>query len=504
MLELETSKQAESLNAASIKAKPQVKRRLPAARSDLKQVMESLQHRFSNTEDMPEEIARLVEAQVELRTRDLFVQANYDALTHLPNRTYFGETLEKVLERAQKAGTSFSLLFLDLDGFKEVNDTLGHQAGDELLQHVGARLVSSVREGDIVSRRGGDEFVILLSELAQREDIANLCQRIIREVSRPYWLTQHEANISTSVGVAIYPQDGKTVSELLENSDAALYASKASGRRTYRFYNEIMQRVESKPHELKDELQAALTAGSVVLAFEPQVDLASGRIAGASLTALWDNPQLASPRLSAWREPLLKSGWSMSVGCWLLDSALYYAQQWQTLQSDLVVSVPVLDSLWLQEELVSWLDKRLQQYRVSPEQLQLEFSLITLQKGDVKLQQTLQALGQAGYLITLTDVGACPLDLALLSTLKISEIKLDAAWVQQSLQSQSGQAWLQGVIALAKSLDICVIAGGVTSPDQRRRLHDMGCLIAQGAQWAAPMTAERFHQHVMALYRVRA
>ncbi|WP_178862738.1 putative bifunctional diguanylate cyclase/phosphodiesterase [Thiomicrorhabdus cannonii] len=511
MLELETSKQAESLHDAgalrekgTMEAKKLVKRRLPEKRTDIKQVMESLQSRFSHTDDMPEDIARLVEAQVQLRTRDLFVQANYDALTHLPNRAYFSETLEKVLERAQKAHSKFSLLFLDLDGFKEVNDTLGHQAGDELLQHVAARLVSSVREGDIVSRRGGDEFVILLTDLASREDIASLCQRIIREVSRPYWLSQHEANVSTSMGVAIYPQDGKTVSELLENSDAALYASKTAGRRTYRFYTEIMNEVGLKSHEFREELGVAIENGEIELSFEPQVELATGQIAGASLTALWHNAHLESPALSSWSNILLKSGWSQSMATWLLDSALYYLQRWQSAQSDLVVSVPVLDSLWLHQDLPAFLDTRLQAYHVSREQLQLEFSMASLQSGDSKLQQTLQALGEAGYLITLTDVGAYPLDLALLSTLKINEIKLDKAWLQQSLQTKSGQAWLQALIMMAKSLDICVIAAGVDSAEQSRQLRTMGCLMAQGSQWAKPMSAERFHNHVMALYRVRA
>lgn len=281
-------------------------------------------------------------------------------MTHLPNRAYFGETLEKVLERAQKARTQFSLLFLDLDGFKEVNDTLGHQAGDELLQHVAARLVSSVREGDIVSRRGGDEFVILLTDLANREDIASLCQRIIREVSRPYWLSRHEANISTSMGVAIYPQNGKTVSELLENSDAALYASKTAGRRTYRFYSEIMNEVAPKSHEFREALGAAIENGEIELSFEPQVALATGQIAGVSLTALWHNDHLESPALSSWSSILLKSGWSQSMATWLVDSALYYLQRWQSAQSDLVVSVPVLDSLWLHQDLVAFLDARLQ------------------------------------------------------------------------------------------------------------------------------------------------
>ncbi|MDX1347932.1 MAG: diguanylate cyclase [Thiomicrorhabdus chilensis] len=471
-------------------------------RADVKKMMGSLQKRFSHTADLPEEIAKMVEDQVQMRTRDLFRQANYDALTHLPNRTYFGETLETVLERAKAAGSEFSLLFLDLDGFKAINDTLGHHAGDELLQHVAARLVSSVREGDIVSRRGGDEFVILLTDLSSREDIVNICKRIINEVSRPYWLEQREANISTSIGVARYPLDGVTPSELMEHSDSALYVSKSSGRKTFRFYDEVMSVVPAQSHELQAELLDAIEQGRIQTCFEPQVELKSGQIVGASLTACWHNDHLETPYLNGWMELLVKSGQSRSVASWLLDSALYYLQQWQSQQSELVVSVPVLDSLWLHDDLVVMLDSRLQSMKLGREQLQLEFSLASLQSVDGKLKQTLIALGQAGYQITLTEVGAYPLDLALLSSLQLNEIKLDRAWLQTSMQSKSGQAWLQGLIQMAKSLDICVIASGLDSSDQVRQLREWGCLMGQGRVWSQPIEAQRFNAHLMARSRV--
>jgi len=473
-------------------------------RVNVKKMMGSLQQRFSNTGDIPADIAALIEEQVQLRTRELFRQANYDALTHLPNRHCFSTTLDDVLKEAKVQNQTFSLLFLDLDGFKAINDKLGHQAGDELLQNVAARLISSVRDGDVVSRRGGDEFVILLRALSDKEDIANICKRMIAEVSRPYYLGHKEANISTSIGVARYPMDGKTASELLENSDAALYTSKESGRKTFRFYDEIhieMPKVEAAL-ELEDALTEAMQNGQIEICFEPQIELVSGQVIGASATACWHNSKLTTPYLPSWNQSLVKSGWSQSVATWLLDSSLYYLQQWQLVRNEWVISVPVLDSLWLHQDLVAFLDARLNQYKVQKEQLQLEFSLAALQKLDGKLKQTLQALGKAGYQITLTDVGAYPLDLGLLSRLQLNEVKLDRDWLQESMQTEAGQAWLQGLVQLAKGLDICVIASGVNSKDQARKLQQWGCVIGQGLVWSKPVEATRFNQHLMARHRL--
>lgn len=511
MLELHKSERAQTDSAVGLllegerkRNKKMALRRAAENRTRVKMVLDGFQKRFSRNVDMPNEIEEMVEAQVQQRTRDLFRQANFDPLTHLPNRAYFGEALETVLENAQKNSGVFSLLFLDLDGFKAVNDSLGHQAGDELLQNVGARLVSSVREGDIVSRRGGDEFVILLTDLDGREDIANICQRIIDEVSRPYWIGQSEARVSTSIGVARYPQEGKTASELMEHSDSALYVSKSNGRRTFRFYNEIEFDVAIPSSRLQEQLAKAIEAGEIEACLEPQIELKSGQVVGASLSARWLHEELENPYLESWQDILVKSGQAPSLATWLIDSALYYLKQWQTTDQEWVVSVPVLDSLWLHQDLPEFLEQRLRQYGVCREQLQLEFSLASMQNVDGKLKQTLIELGEAGYQLTLTDVGAYPLDLALLSTLKLNEVKLDRHWMLESMQSKSGQAWLQGLIQMAKSLDLCVIASGVQNAEQIRQLCSWGCLMGQGEVWSKPQSAERFNQHLMVRHRLGA
>ncbi|MEA3404885.1 MAG: diguanylate cyclase [Pseudomonadota bacterium] len=479
-----------------------VERSAAENRASVKKMMGTLQQRFSNTGDIPVDIEALIEEQVKLRTKELFRQANFDALTHLPNRHYFGQTLDHALEQAHNQKGEFSLLFLDLDGFKAINDNLGHQAGDELLQNVAARLISSVREGDVVGRRGGDEFVILLSELSDQQDVINICQRVIDEVSRPYRLGEKEANISTSIGVARYPMDGKTTSELLENSDAALYVSKESGRHTFRFYHDIVQTEAMALSE--SELNESIETGQIEICFEPQVELASGQVVGASTTVQLNHDSMPPSFLCDWLPTLNKTAWSSSVSNWVFDSALYYMQKWKSVRNEWVISVPVLEALWKQDNMITFLDERLDTYGVHKAQLQLEFSIAALQDDDKKLKQVLIDLAEAGYQITLTDVGAHPIDFNLLASLQINEVKLDKAWLQQSLQTQGGQAWLEALIQMAISLDISVIATGVESKEQARKLHNFGCVMGQGSVWSKPVEAERFNNHLMARHRLGA
>ncbi len=467
-----------------------------AAGFSVKKILRVLQDRFSHTGDIPQAIEEMVEAQVQLRTRELFRQANYDGLTHLPNRAYFHSTLDELVKNSKDTSTEFTLLFLDLDGFKNINDTLGHHAGDELLRNVSARLISAVREGDIVSRLGGDEFVILLAGLSDREMTEKICNRIVFEVSRPYWIDKNDVAISTSIGVARYPEDAKSSAELVENSDKALYVSKASGRSTFSFYADVVEQAEHQQVDASLALKAAIAAGEIEACFEPQIDLASQKIVGASVSALWHHESVENPYLSGWMELLDQSGWASSVGTWLIDSGLFYLQQWQQVNDELVISVPVMESIWQTENMVEFMNHRLANFNVKTSQVQLEFSLQAITEAG--LQNTLQKLSEAGYQITLTEVGKVPLDIAQLMNLNVQEIKLDRVWLQDALQTESGQKWVKAVVQMAKTLDVCVIATGIENLTQARVLHDMGCLMGQGVTWAQPLDSNLYYQAITA------
>ncbi|WP_321325638.1 putative bifunctional diguanylate cyclase/phosphodiesterase [Thiomicrorhabdus sp.] len=505
MVELSSPVKAETITS------PEVERFLQSERSrtqtsiqrheeevagfSVKKMMRALQNRFSHTGDISNEIAEMVEKQVQMRTRELFRQANYDALTHLPNRAYFNTTVEQLVLKAQEAEADFGLLFLDLDGFKSVNDKLGHKAGDELLRNVSARLMSATREGDIVSRLGGDEFVVLLADVAEKETIEIVCQRIINEVSRPYWINGHDVEISTSIGISRFPLDGKTSTELVELADQALYVSKQSGRKTYRFYHEIVEETISPKHVLVNRLYDAVDNGQIALQFEPQIDLTSDSIVGASITAKWDEKEIESPYLASWIEMLNDSKAGYTVGAWLMDSGLYYLKQWQQYNDAMIVSIPVVDALWQQQDLVAILNERFAHFDVQTSQVQLEFSIKALTENKA-LQEVLNALTAAGYQITLSEVGKTPLDLALLAQLNLQEIKLDRDWLQATMANEKGQKWVQALVQMAKSLDLCVIATGVETQEQALQYRSMGCSMAQGENWSEPVDAEQLQQSI--------
>lgn len=461
----------------------------------VKKMMRALQTRFSHTGDISSEIAQMVEAQVQQRTRELFRQANYDSLTHLPNRSYFNSTLEQLVIKAEDTNTEFGLLFLDLDGFKAVNDNLGHQAGDELLRNVSARLMSAVREDDIVSRLGGDEFVVLIADVNDKSLIEGISERIIREVSRAYWINGNEVEISTSIGISCFPGDGKTTTELVERADQALYVSKHAGRSTYRFFSDVSGQLVSPKHLLVDRLEAAVDNGEIKAVFEPQIDLKSGRIVGASITAKWDEAETEGAYLSNWIEWLNDSKSAYTVGAWLIDSGLYYLLQWQQYNDEMMVSIPVVDALWQQQDLVSVLNERFANYGVSASQVQLEFPVASLTQN-AELHVVLNALTAAGYQITLSEIGKSPLDLGLLTQLNLQELKLNRDWLATNMSNEKGQKWVHALVQMAKTLDVCVIATGVETAEQATEYKIMGCSMAQGDNWSAPIDAERLQQHI--------
>lgn len=507
MVELSSPVKTEKVMTPEVEKFLQSERKRPESRElasavdekegfSVKKVMRALQERFSHTGDISSEIEEMVEAQVQMRTRELFRQAHYDALTHLPNRSYFHNTLEQLIIKAQEAENEFALLFLDLDGFKAVNDTLGHHAGDELLRNVAARLVSAVREGDIVSRLGGDEFVILLAEVTDKELIESINQRIISEVSRPYWIDNNDVEISTSIGVSRFPQDAQSSTELVERADQALYISKHAGRRTYRFYDEIVNETASPKHMMIKRLDQAIESGLIEPVFEPQIDLASGSVVGASITAKWNEAELDSPYLASWQSLLNESQSALSVGAWLMDSAFYYLQQWQQQNAEMVVSIPVVDQLWQQQDLVATLNERLTTYGLLASQVQLEFSAKTL-NDNPELQQVINSLTTAGYQITLSDIGKSTIDLSVLATMHFQELKLDRDWLGQSMQTEKGHKLVQALVQMAKSLDICVIATGVVTEEKVQQFKEMGCSLAQGLNWSAPVEADKFSQQFL-------
>ncbi len=437
-------------------------------------------------------LSHWVEAQVQARTQELFRQAHYDALTHLPNRAYFMETVEHTLKTAEKETNNFALLFLDLDGFKPVNDMYGHGAGDELLRLVAARLVSSVRDYDFAARLGGDEFVILLRDVVDDEIIETISKRIIQEVSQAYWVDGKAVHVSTSIGITEYPQDGKTVNQLLERADQALYVAKRRGRKQFCFYRQAETIPEAMPDKLQTRFEVDVEHQKFDIYFRPIVRLSDHVCRGAQLDVRWRDAPLASPWYKDWQQLLHRSQWSISMALWMIDSAAYYCAQWGKPDKVFSVSVPLDQSLLLEEHVATLLMQRLTRYSVSPAQLQLRIELESLYRLDQKAVQALNSLHEAGFEIILSGVGAAQLDLALLSRISLDGIALEGEWIQAQWQCSEGLRWVQGVIAMARGLGVRIHVEQIAHADQSAWLSDMGVETAEGLSFYPPMPADLF------------
>jgi diguanylate cyclase (GGDEF)-like protein len=428
-------------------------------------------------------LTALIEAQVKARTEQLFRQANYDALTHLPNRAFFMQTVEQTLKNAESTQTPFALLFLDLDGFKPVNDTYGHGAGDELLRLVAARLISSVRDYDFVARLGGDEFIILLRDVVDHDIIETISKRLIQEVSRPYWVNNRAVHISTSVGITEYPQDGKTVHQLMERADQALYVAKHRGRKQFCFYKDVAQMPTAAPDKLQTRFEVDVEHEKLAVRLRPMMALDTNQCIGARLNVLWQDAPLQQAWYEDWRTLLQRSQWSLSVGMWMIDSAAYYRSLWHKAPESFFVSVPLEMSLLMESDLSRLLCQRIEPYGVTPGQIELRIDLESLYKLDQKAIQAVQTLDKAGFRLRLSGLGAQNLEMALLNRMPIQAVALDGDWLQQQLNQPQGERWIRAISALATSLEAQVHADKVTTAQQAARLTQLGVHSGEGALW---------------------
>ena len=441
-------------------------------------------------------LAGLVEAQVRARTEQLFRQANYDALTHLPNRAYFTQTIEQTLKDAEGAQAEFALLFLDLDGFKPINDTYGHAAGDELLRLVAARLVSSVRDYDFVARLGGDEFVILLRDVVDQEIIETISRRLITEVSRPYWVNGRSVQVSTSVGITEYPRDGKTVNQLMERADQALYVAKHRGRKQFCFYKDVDALPEAAPDRLQTRFDVDVEHEKLAVHFRPVISLADGRIRSAQLDVAWEGGPEGHVWYEQWKHLLHRSQWNHSVALWMIDNAAWYLSSWSALPEAFTVAVPLDQALLMESEPGALLAERVGRYGVRPQQLVLRVALDAVERLDRKAIEALQSLHEAGFRLALAEVGGLLAHPDHLDGAPLDQLVLSGEWVQRQLASSDGARWLRAVAALGAGLGVPVMADEVRDERQRQLLSRMGVQLGAGEAWQGWLPADAFGRYL--------
>ena len=421
-------------------------------------------------------------------------QARHDFLTGLPNRRAFHEQLEQEIKRADRSNQSISILFIDLDLFKEINDTLGHDMGDLLLQQAARRISGYVRETDSVARLGGDEFTVILHGLNDLHGVERIAQGILKTLAEPFLLRGETAYVSASIGVALYPQDGATSEDLVKHADQAMYAAKTEGRNRWTYFAPSMQiRAQQRMRYLND-LHTALAEQQFRLVYQPIVDLRSGLTNKAEALIRWHHPQRGVVSPAEFIPVLEDAGMIAEVGEWVFREAARQAVEWRkTLHPDFQVSINK-SPLQFKKGTVSandWM-QYLAQLGLPGESIAIEITEGLLLEPGEDITAKLRLLSDAGMQVSLDDFGTGYCSLMYLKRFDIDFIKIDRSFVSSLTDGPDGAALCEAIIVMAHKLGLKVIAEGIETPAQRDLLAEMGCDFGQGYLFSKPLGPEEF------------
>jgi diguanylate cyclase (GGDEF)-like protein/PAS domain S-box-containing protein len=426
--------------------------------------------------------------------------AYYDVLTGLPNRRFFKENLDRALRHARQSGKPLALLFLDLDRFKTINDTLGHEAGDALLKEAGERLhvcvratdtVASARDGKLhsaISRLGGDEFTLLLRDLDDAQDAGRVAERILERFSQPFQIGGREVFTSTSLGIAVHPIDGDDVDTLLRNADAAMYHAKDRGRNNFQFYTDAMNVKASRRLDIENNLRRAVQRGELSVAYQPKLDLASGRVTSMEALVRWENAELGKVRPVEFIQVAEESGLIVPIGEWILRTACSQQRQWMDLGYVPVVMGVNLSSYQIRaQRFPEVLARVLQETTVEPAHLELEITESAIMRYEDLSIRALNELKQIGVRLALDDFGTGYSSLSYLKRFPIDALKIDRTFVRDVVGDPDDAAISRAIVAMAQSLGLYVVAEGVETAEQEAFLREIGCDAMQGFHVGKPM-----------------
>ncbi|HEY9643107.1 MAG TPA: EAL domain-containing protein, partial [Coleofasciculaceae cyanobacterium] len=417
-------------------------------------------------------------------------QASHDLLTGLPNRMLFDECLSEALARAQQEQSQLAVAFLDLDRFKNINDTLGHAAGDLLLQGVAVRLTECLRDSDVVARWAGDEFTLLLPHVHEVADVTTIAQRILESLREEFALEGQTLRISSSIGIAFYPQDGEDAETLLKNADAALYRAKESGRNTYHLYTAAINTQVSEQLILENYLHRALAQGEFVVHYQPRVNVVTGKITNLETLLRWRHPTLGLVSPEKFLPLAEEMGLIMQIGEWLLQTACLQNKSWQTLGlPPLRVAVNLSTQQFGQPRMLNVIQQVFDQTGLAPQYLELDITETTVGKQLEQSQAMLTELHRMGVAIALNDFGIGYSSLSYLKKFPIQTLKIDRSFIRHLTTDLSDQAIVTAIIALGKVLNLNLVAEGVENEVQEYLLRSLGCEEMQGHLFSPPLTA---------------
>jgi diguanylate cyclase (GGDEF)-like protein/PAS domain S-box-containing protein len=418
-------------------------------------------------------------------------QANYDALTGLPNRTLFMDRLQLAVNSAERNRVRVALMFIDLDGFKLVNDTLGHDAGDELLREAARRLTMTVRAGDTVARLGGDEFTVVMPNLPEAHPAPVVAQRIITALEEPFRFKNQEALVSASIGITVFPNDGRDVQTLLRNADAAMYQAKESGKANYRFYTADLNAQATERLTIKSGLAKALKRNEFQLDYLPRRELASGRITGVEALLRWTSRELGSMPPGKFIPIAEETGAIGAIGEWTLAEAFERQRAWSAAGlGDVRVAINLSGRQLRQPNIVQLIGAQIDRAGISPQGVEIEITELIVMRDADHSAATLRQLANMGVRIILDDFGTGYSSLSVLKRFPVDMIKVDQTLVRPIATDTDSLEIVRAIISMGHSLRRRIVAEGVENEAQLKRLTDLQCDEIQGYLVSPPVSAK--------------
>jgi diguanylate cyclase (GGDEF)-like protein len=416
--------------------------------------------------------------------------AHYDALTELPNRVLFREQIERELQKAA-AGRQFALLYIDIDEFKGINDSLGHHVGDELLKSVAARIRGCIKESDLIARLGGDEFAVIQTAIAGRADVVDFVSRLHDAIRQPYHCLGHQLSTDASIGIALAPQDGTDLDQLIKSADLAMYGAKAEGRRTYRFFEASMDASAKARLSMQQDLRQAMIDGGFELHYQPLVSLATGAVSGCEALLRWRHPERGMVSPAEFIPIAEDTGLINELGEWVLTTACAEAATWP---EHVRLAVNVSPVQLKCRTLALRIAGALAASGLKPDRLELEITEAVLIRDDEAALAILHQMREIGVRIALDDFGTGYSSLSYLKRFPFDKIKIDRCFVSDIAETDGSSSIVQAVVNIAATLNMTTAAEGVETAAQRDLLCKLGCTEMQGYLFSAPRPAADIKQ----------
>ena len=419
--------------------------------------------------------------------------AYHDWLTNLPNRRHYNDEMIKMIANAKKWNQPLALLYVDMDQFKYINDSLGHQVGDSVLKKMAERLKGCLRDGDFIARVGGDEFNILLPN-SPREVALEIAESLLVAFKQPFLIANYELFITACIGISVFPYDGEDPTVLVNNADAALYRAKELGKNTYKVFHTGMNLQSYRSFKLRNDLHKAIQREEVHLVYQPRLDLTTGKVTSAEALIRWEHPEWGIILPSEFIPLAEETGQIVEFGTWVLQEVCRQKQAWQAAGlRPIRIAVNFSMQQFLQKDLVEWMTKLLEETGNSPEQLEIEITESVLSKNEIAMVQVLNKLRQLGVTLSMDDFGMGYSSLNYIRKFPVHSLKIDRTFIKDlSANKQETIALITAIISLAHSLKMSVIAEGVETEEQVSLLRNLGCEEIQGYWFSPPISSGEF------------